>query len=193
MSGEERDALVLGNRRLAWKIALRLWHRVPLVRNVGSDEDARQIALLGLVKAADTFDAGRGVKFSTYATHTIRNTIFYFASRSALVRLPQHDSRFYSRHEAPRVQALARDGLADPVTLTLEDYDQPAEGLAEMRREVGRLRPSDRELLKERFEEGLTLQQLGERHGRTKARMKQVLDRILGTLRGKLEGANAGA
>ena len=44
--------------------------------NFCGDEDLVQIGMLGLVKAANTFDENRGTSFSTYACHCIKTEIY---------------------------------------------------------------------------------------------------------------------
>jgi RNA polymerase sporulation-specific sigma factor len=44
-------------------------------------EDGTQEAYVGLLKAIDTFNPETGFKFSTYATHCIRNAIYDFVRR----------------------------------------------------------------------------------------------------------------
>lgn len=44
-------------------------------------DDGVQEAYIGLLKAIDTFDPDQGFKFSTYATHCIRNAIYDFVRR----------------------------------------------------------------------------------------------------------------
>src|SRR5438105_3665951 len=58
----DRNDLVVEHYRLAYKVATRFADRGEAL------EDLTQVALLGLVKAADRFDARRGVRFATYAT-----------------------------------------------------------------------------------------------------------------------------
>lgn len=61
--------MVLENVRLAYKIA---WN----FRGCGIEqEELRGLALLGLVKAASSFDESKGFKFATFAAPVIRNEI----------------------------------------------------------------------------------------------------------------------
>jgi RNA polymerase sigma-B factor len=61
----ERERLITENLPLARLLARRFSRRGV------ADEDLFQVASLALVKAADRFDAERGVAFSTYASRTI--------------------------------------------------------------------------------------------------------------------------
>lgn len=64
-----RDALIVGNLRLAAFMARKF---------VGTGielEDLVSIAYIGLIKAADSYDPGKGVRFGSYAGVVIRNEI----------------------------------------------------------------------------------------------------------------------
>lgn len=79
------DAFVLHNTRLVWSLA---------VRHVGQgleDEDLAGYGMVGLMRAVEKFDASKGLKFSTYATWWIRQSITRaLADYGRLVRLPVH-------------------------------------------------------------------------------------------------------
>ena len=60
-----RDQLVAANLRLALHLARRFPNRGV------SLDDLEQVASLGLLRAIDRFDPGRGLEFSTFATPTI--------------------------------------------------------------------------------------------------------------------------
>jgi RNA polymerase sigma-B factor len=75
---------------------------VPLVRSLarryagrGEDfDDLVQVGMVGLIKAVDRFDVGRGVEFTTYATPTVLGEIKrHFRDRTSAVRIPRpiHD------------------------------------------------------------------------------------------------------
>jgi RNA polymerase sigma-B factor len=66
----------------------------PIVRKfktyVDSVEDLLQVGYIGLIKAVDLFDAGRKVKFSTYATHWIEGEIrHYLRDKAEATRKPR--------------------------------------------------------------------------------------------------------
>lgn len=83
---EAFHAFILLHRPLARHHSRRLW------RAFGMDpEDAEQIAIIGLIKAARRFDPERGIQFSTYATHWVRQVCQSLGPYSALfIRLPAH-------------------------------------------------------------------------------------------------------
>jgi RNA polymerase primary sigma factor len=81
---KERDALVLPNFRLVLKEVFR-YHPQGMRRS-----DLFQEGILGLHKAVFRFDAGREIRFSTYATYWIRQSIRKaLIDKSRLIRVPQ--------------------------------------------------------------------------------------------------------
>lgn len=79
-----RDQLVALHLPLAEHCARRF-------RNRGEPfEDLVQVATIGLIKAVDRFDSGRGVEFSTYATPTIIGEIKrHFRDKGWAIRVPR--------------------------------------------------------------------------------------------------------
>ena len=78
-SQEERNRLVEENLNLAVK-AVDLYANKDLLNKTSSIEweDLLQVARLGLMKAAEFYKPESGVKFSTYAMITMKNTIISY-------------------------------------------------------------------------------------------------------------------
>lgn len=66
-------------------------HCVRRFRNRGeAHEDLVQVGTIGLIKAIDRFDTGRGVEFSTYATPTVIGEIKrHFRDKGWAIRVPR--------------------------------------------------------------------------------------------------------
>lgn len=80
-----REALVNSNVRLVASVARRYMGRGL------SLEDMMQEGIVGLLRAIDKFDYLRGCRFSTYATHWIRQAICRaIANQARCIRLPAH-------------------------------------------------------------------------------------------------------
>jgi RNA polymerase sigma-B factor len=89
---ETRDELIEAHLGLAEYLARRFSNRgEPL-------DDLVQVASVGLLKAVDRFDPGRGVEFSTYATHTIVGELKrHFRDKGWAVRAPRRMQELYLR------------------------------------------------------------------------------------------------
>jgi RNA polymerase sporulation-specific sigma factor len=68
----EIDELVLKNKRLAYHISKNMH------TNFDEKPDVQQIGLLGLIKAAKTFDDSQNITFGTYGSRCIYNEIFMY-------------------------------------------------------------------------------------------------------------------
>jgi RNA polymerase sigma-B factor len=98
-----RDELVEAHVPLAQFLARRFSHRGE------THEDLVQVALLGLLKAVDRFDPGRGLQFSTFATPTIVGEIKrHFRDRGWAMRVPRRVQELHL-HLARVVGALSQE------------------------------------------------------------------------------------
>ena len=87
-----RDQLVAANLRLALHLARRFSNRGV------STDDLEQVASLGLLRAIDRFDPGRGLEFSTFATPTILGELKrHFRDRGWAVRVPRRIQELHIR------------------------------------------------------------------------------------------------
>lgn len=94
---EARNRRMMENQGLVHKVA-----RVFRGNGVAY-EDLVQFGQFGLMRAAEKFDEGRGIRFSTYATYWIRNTIFKGIGNTARpVRIPLHAKKELARYRATK-------------------------------------------------------------------------------------------
>lgn len=98
-----REKLINSNYRLAISIAKKYSNR-------GYEyEDLIQESFLGLIKAVDRFDHRRGVKFSTYATWWIKQSVSRLVTEnSSAVKMPPSANLFHYR-----AQCMIRDYTRD--------------------------------------------------------------------------------
>ncbi len=100
-----RQRLVEANMRLVINIA-----KTYRSRSV-SLEDLIQEGAIGLMHAAERFDPDKGFRFSTYATHWIRQSIGRALDNKAkAIRLPAHVSQCLRRVERERSRLLRELG-----------------------------------------------------------------------------------
>lgn len=135
--GDERARmrLIESNMRLVINIAKSYRNRsIPL-------EDLIQEGAIGLMQAAERFDPDKGYRFSTYATHWIRQAIGRaIDNKSKAIRLPAHVSQSLRKVERERLR-LARELGKDP------SLDQLATALGLTAKKLTTLIQSSQELL----------------------------------------------
>lgn len=102
---EAKDRLVEANMRLVINIA-KNYHN-PLV----PFEDLVQEGAIGLMTAAERFDPSKGYRFSTYATHWVRQAISRaLDNKSKAIRIPAHVSETLRKLERMRALYLRERG-----------------------------------------------------------------------------------
>jgi len=121
-----RERLIESHLPLAKSVAKRYTGR-------GVDlDDLVQVGAVGLIKAADRFDPGRGVAFSAFAEPTIEGEIrHHLRDRSAPVRIPRELQRLGKRLRRQQSELGARLGraptfseLADAVEANVGDVER---------------------------------------------------------------------
>jgi RNA polymerase primary sigma factor len=130
-----RQRLIEANMRLVINIAKSYRHRtIPL-------EDLIQEGAIGLMQATERFDPEKGFRFSTYATHWIRQAIGRaIDNKGKAIRIPAHVSQSIRRIERERIR-LARELGTEP-TLT-----QVATAMGMTEKKLAALIQSSQELL----------------------------------------------
>lgn len=114
---EARQRLIESNMRLVINIAKCYRNRsFPL-------EDLIQEGAIGLMHAVERFDTAKGFRFSTYATHWIRQSIGRaIDNKSKAIRLPAHVSQAIRKIERERcrlVKELGNEPSQDEIALAL--------------------------------------------------------------------------
>jgi RNA polymerase sigma-B factor len=100
-----------------------------------ADDDLRQVAMLGLVKAVDRFDPDYGVPFAAFAGSTIEGELKrHFRDHSWVVRVPRSAKDLHllvRRATDELVQATGRSPSVDEIAVHLSvDRDDVLRGLA---------------------------------------------------------------
>ena len=225
------DELIETNVEMARAMAARY-------RNRGIDvEDLEQVALLGLTKAAQRFDAASGHDFMAYAVPTVRGELRrHFRDAGWVVRVPRRVQELQSRvgaaqdqlearlGRAPRpaevaahleadtadvVEALAAHGCFRPTSLDLttgEDGGTIADmlgwddrGLESLEARlvldtvVAGLSEREQRVLRWRFIDERTQQEIADLVGLTQAQVSRILTRVLQRLRSELSEPPAAA
>jgi RNA polymerase sigma-B factor len=115
LAAGSRERLIESHLPLAKSVAKRYAGR-------GVDlDDLVQVGAVGLIKAADRFDASRGVAFSTFAEPTIEGEIrHHLRDRSSPVRIPRELQRLGKRLRGRRAELASKLGR-DPTLSELAD------------------------------------------------------------------------
>ena len=100
-----RDRMVEANMRLVINIA-RNYHNALV-----AFEDLVQEGAIGLMTAAERYDPGKGYRFSTYATHWIRQAISRAIDNKAkAIRIPAHVSETLRKLERLKTSLMREQG-----------------------------------------------------------------------------------
>jgi RNA polymerase primary sigma factor len=194
----ERDAMVLPNFRLVLKEVFR-YHPHGMWRS-----DLFQEGILGLHKAVFRFDASRNIRFSTYATYWIRQSIRKsLIDKSRLIRVPQaiqeemrKDTPKMKPTEVDRVRRLMSetvlfsagdsDDSDDRFSFEVKDTSQPeiAQDLhtrtvpRTVVQALNRLNTRERDVVQRRFGLGggrpQTLEEIGSLMNLSRERIRQI-------------------
>jgi len=165
-----KDLLINCNMRLVVSIAKRHSAQTENIWELLSDGN------MSLIRAVEKFDYSRGFKFSTYASWAIMKNF----ARS-IPDEKHHRERYLTGHE--ELFEAAPDTRSDESEIMAS-----AEHARDMAHQfLNRLSPRDREIIRLRAgidnSEGMTLEEIGQRLGITKERVRQLHVRAMRQLR----------
>lgn len=160
-------------------------------------KDLEQEGVIALYRAVDLFDTSRGLRFSTYAVHWLRQSFLtWIYNHSSTVRIPTYMRKVMNRVSRggdledvnDSTMAWARK-LNEQSTVTADDLEfedrtepaghPPRELASEIEQALAALSPRERRLVRKRYWKGLTLREIGEQEGVSLERVRQVINRAL--------------
>jgi len=125
LTSEQRDALILDHMALLHHIVGQLFVDIP---GGVEREDLEGYAMVGLIAAADSWDPGRGLKFSTYAYPRIRGAVLDelrrmdFLPRGRRERVRELD-RYVQEFEQKNGGPPSPEDIAAGMGITEEEVD----------------------------------------------------------------------
>jgi len=163
-----------------------------------SFDDLVQAGVFGLIKAAESYDPSRGC-FSTLACCKIRTYIArYLRDCTRIIHIPHHVRSGVTKPvECPGTVVASLDAPIDEFstlhdrcgdgTPSSEEQIEEAEISRLIWAHVDKLKEPYREVIHLRYRDGMTLQQIGDRFGRTRERMRQIEEQALAMLRKRVK------
>jgi RNA polymerase sigma-B factor len=171
-------------RRLLIERHLPLVHSIAR-RYAGEEplDDLAQIGAIGLIKAADRYDAARGVAFPTFAAPFVAGEIrHHLRDRAAPVRVPRR-----LQEQGVRVTAVELEHAADAAHADL--VGQAHDRLA-LRAALRSLHPNERRVVALRYVEDLSQAQIARRTGLSQVHVSRTLRAALLRLHEQLASSN---
>lgn len=171
---KERDELI--KRHMPYIIRCAAKYRMSLPNLY---EDLIQEGVLGLCRAMETFDESRGLKFLTYADYWIRGYMGR-AARKENKYILVDDERFLESKEFLR-RIESEDLEEDMIKKDIQDkaYDALCQAGVSTR---------DLDIVLSRYlaDTSISLQEIGDRYGISRERVRQIEERMVKRLKRKL-------
>lgn len=219
MTKDTRNALVTDNLSLARSLAQRLF--TPSVAHRTTFDDMYQIACLGLINAAELWDANRGVPFVAYARTAICHDLNHYLQTDGIIRFPRARRnkvtgarKYFTRPSILSVKLAHSDGCskrrlgqittvcphAVPIVSLLEDTTSQDNLLSIENKEaashawhlVEKLPHKQREAITKRYRDTLPLKVIAAQEGITTATVIDRLNRGLKSVRLQMEKPSHG-
>lgn len=177
MTQEERNQVVVSHRALAWSVANRAGAGLP----EADIEDIASELTLGFVKLARKWEPGRGASFATYAL-----TFAWGRAAEVVRRIKRRGLHSVPKGRNPWVCDVYTGDPGDGAghfALAVEEpqpFDAPPDFWDRVKR---LLHKRDYGFVRERFVAGRNMQEIADRHGITRERVRQILARAEQKLR----------
>jgi RNA polymerase sigma factor (sigma-70 family) len=164
-------------------------------------EDLEQEGVIALYRAVDLFDIERGLRFSTYAAHWLKQAFHsWLYDHASTVRIPVYMRKAMNRvakgedvsdlndqtlERAKRLNdQVTRGGLGAEHAEEGGDEPEPPDDLPDLLEQaMAELSPRERRMVRARYWEGLTFREIGEPEGVSIERVRQILARALPKMR----------
>lgn len=153
-------------------------------------EDLKQEATIAFLRALRSWDPTKGCSLKTHASNYIKQDLLKIVRTEKLkrrtptgVEIRLEDLQYTHDPDAKQNHDIV--GAVDPGFEKLEKRELHAF----VKREMMALKPRTRALIKERVEESLTLQEVGDKHKITKERVRQIVGQALPKVRQRVEAA----
>lgn len=168
---------------LVWYVVNRLKPRLP---HSVSEEELFSAGMVGLLKAARSYDASRGAEFKTYAYHRIRGAMLDELRTLDFLPRSMRDRMKEEGRQAPAVVGLPTDEDGSE-SLEVESAIAGAienEELAEALQEAIRSLPEKMRLVMHfYYNEGCRMREIGARLSLTESRVSQIHSAAVARLR----------
>jgi len=172
---EVRGKLIEGNIRLVIHIANKFF-------NIGTVDELTSIGTIGLIKAANSFNLDKKVKFATYASTCITNEILMYARKTKKDRVVTSlDTVLSSDMDGGELTLM--DVLSDDRVGEFSDSFIEQDNIDDMKEAIAKLPEREQELLNLYYHSDLTQKEVSERLGFSQSYMSRLLNKSLKRVR----------
>jgi RNA polymerase sigma factor (sigma-70 family) len=185
-----RNKLVEDNIRLVYYEVNRL-NRWLMASGV-LREDAVQAGMVGLIRAAEFYDPNRIspitndlIKFSTFACRCIFQRIQDQVNNNSVVRVPKRTDKLLPKCRTNSVSHRPFEDSED-YPILVEDAEIPFDEYEAIQRAMNHLYPKYKTILKLRFWQHMTLEEIGQRFNITRERVRQIQNTAIKILRRRI-------
>lgn len=189
------DELVEGNIPLVLHIARQYSTDRPHMY-----DDLVQEGCIGLYKAAKRFDPTKGASFGTYASYWIKQCIIkYTRNNLSVIRTPDHlfDKGYRGRYKQfahnainniSSIITIFENGDEDYISELVEEFvENKSDIYAVISLALKELPQREQEIIEKRFNQGLTLDEVGAQYNLTRERIRQLQNAAIEKLQKKLQ------